>query len=453
MYVATRLTPFIVDDNLVKSRLMEEKVTYRIGVILLDHGEPPEYNEHTYYSFRNFSQSLFAVGMIPAVALKAKRGTILMHRNNIFSREPQPNPDLIDAWLRPHNDPAKFVPARRKILGLIPAPREAHYLIKGAGPGKDEPDFYQLYGFEVYRRWLLMNNHSPFYEQTQPQKEEVRRRLEEKYGDQLQVRFAYGIDPFPEKKQQSPHHVAGELVRNKCNGIAVAEHFHVISDSMSKYHCRQHVLEGVHHTGAKIPVVFADQIGGHPELNRGVILKVKEELATVEPDTDVAIFLSNHGFPVTKIGHYDAAFDCYHENAKEFFESTRKAILETIEWSGRLEVVQVFGQFLDEKYNPGGINTRPLDALRRVVDNGFRRVIDIPYEFPGDTVDVLIKLRQAYGVDPPRWDENFETHIERDGISIKICSALFHPECRINAYFERACETVDRCLRQVSTGL
>jgi hypothetical protein len=425
---------------------LEGKMAPIIGIILLDHGEPPAYNEHTYYSFRDFAQSLITIGMIPKVALRAKRGTILMDRNNIFTREPQPNPGLIDAWLKPHNTPAKFVPARRKILGLIPAPREAHYLIKRAGPGRDEPDFYQLYGFEVYRRWLLMNNHSPFYDQTQPQKEEVRRRLEEKYGDRVLVRFAYGIDPFPEKKQQCPHHIVGELVKAGCDGIAVAEHFHVVSDSMSKYHCRQHVLEGIHQTGADVPVVFADQIGGHPDLNRGIVLKVKEELAAVEPGTNVAVFLSNHGFPVTKIGQYDAASDCYHENARKVFNSARDAILESAEWSGRLTVVQVFGQFLEEKYNPDGINTRPMDALKRVAADGFQQVIDIPYEFPGDTVDVLVKLRQAYGINPPHWDDNFETRIERNGISVKICSALFHPECRTSAYFERACDAVDSLL-------
>ena len=117
-------------------------MTPRIGVILLDHGEPPEYNEHTYYSFRNFAQSLIEMGMIPEVALRAKRGTILMDRNRIFAAEPHPSPDLIDAWLRPYSGPAEFVPVRKKILRLIPAPREAHYLLKGTGPGQGELDFY-----------------------------------------------------------------------------------------------------------------------------------------------------------------------------------------------------------------------------------------------------------------------------------------------------------------------
>ncbi|MFQ6106126.1 MAG: hypothetical protein ACE5QF_00855 [Thermoplasmata archaeon] len=421
----------------------------KIGVILLDHGEPPEYNEHTYYSFRSFAESLIEMGMIPRVVLKAKRGTILMDKDRIFATEPRPNPSLIDAWLRPHEVPARFIRPRRRIMGLIPAPRKGHYLLQGTGPGQNEPDFFQFYGFQVYHRWRLMNNNSPFFGQTQPQKEEVRRRLKDKYGDKVEVRFAYGIDPFPEK-QQCPHHVVADLVKAGCNGIAVAEHFHVISDSMSKYHCRQHVLEGIRNCGAEVPVVFANQIGCHKELDMGVVLKVEEELSQISPGTDVAVFLSNHGFPVTRIGRYDAASDCYHENARRAFESARDAILKSVQWSGRLEVVQVFGQFLEEKYNPGGKNTRPLDAVKRAAADGFQQVIDIPYEFPGDTVDVLVKLRQAYGVDPPQWDEKFETRTERYGVPIKICSALFHPERRINAYFERACEAVDRCLAQMS---
>ncbi|MEE9115677.1 MAG: hypothetical protein V3U09_02135, partial [Thermoplasmata archaeon] len=403
-------------------------------------------NKHTYYSFRNFAQSLIEMGMIPRMVLKSKRGTILMDKNNILAGEPHPNPDLVDAWLRPHNLPAEFVLPRRKIMGLIPAPRKGHYLIEGAGPGQNEPDFFQFYGFEVFSRWQRMDNHSPFYEQTQPQKEEVRRRLKEKYGDTVEVRYAYGIDPFPEKKQQCPHHVVADLLSAGCDRIAVAEHFHVVSDSMSKYHCRQHVLDGIRNSGADVPVVFADQIGCHPELDRGVALKAEEELAAVKPGTDVAIFLSNHGFPVTKIGKYDAASDCYHDNALRAFESARDAILESVQWSGRIEVAQVFGQFLEERYNPGGAMTRPLEAVRRVAAEGFQQVIDIPYEFPGDSVDALVKLRQAYGVDPPRWDENFETRTEQHGIPIKICSALFLPENRTQAYFERACDAVDRCL-------
>ncbi|MHA2473192.1 MAG: ferrochelatase [Promethearchaeota archaeon] len=418
----------------------------KIGVILLGFGEPPEYNEYTYYSFRNLAKSLIKIGIIPKIALKAKRGTILMDRNNIFSKAPSSTPDLIDAWLKPHGEFTKFIPARKKILGLIPAPREAHYLLKGKGPGLEEPDFYQFYGLGICRKWLLMGNHSPFYEQTQPQKIEVKQRLEKKYGDQLVIRFAYGNDPFPEKKVQSPHYVVKKLVNDGCNGIAVAEHFHVISDTMSKYYSRQYILDEINQIGNKIPLVFADQIGDHREVIQGIVLKVKEELSAIKQGTDIAIFLSNHGFPTTKAGNYDAASDSYHRNAKKVFENTKEAIQKNIKWSGRLKVVQVFAEFVEEKYDPGGINTKPLDAIRNVVADGFKHVIDIPYEWPGDTVDSLVNLRWAYGLNPPYWDENFETRFVSNGIPIKICSALFNPKYRINAYFERACEAVDQCV-------
>jgi len=136
----------------------------------------------------------------------------------------------------------------------------------------------------------------------------------------------------------------------------------------------------------------------------------------------------------------------YHNNAKKVFENTEKAIQKNVEWSGRLKVVQVFAEYTEEKYNPRGIKTKPLDAIKDVVADGFQQVIDIPYEWPGDTVDTLINLRYAYGINPPYWDENFETKFESNGIPIKICSALFHTEYRINAYFERACEAVDQCI-------
>ena len=75
--------------------------------------------------------------------------------------------------------------------------------------------------------------------------------------------------------------------------------------------------------------------------------------------------------------------------------------------------------------------------------------IDIQYEFLGDN-DALVKLRQTYGIDPPSWDQNFETLFEREGFKIKICSALFHEKYRIDAYFYRACEAVEQCLEKMS---
>ena len=119
-------------------------MTLKIGVILLDSCELSEYNEHISYSFRNFAQNLIMIGILPKVILRDKRRTILMDRNDIFVTKPYPTPDLIDAWLRFHPGPAKFVVTRKKNLDVILALQKAHYLLKRNSSGQDWPDFYQF---------------------------------------------------------------------------------------------------------------------------------------------------------------------------------------------------------------------------------------------------------------------------------------------------------------------
>jgi hypothetical protein len=146
----------------------------RIGIVLLDHGEPPEYNMYTYYSFRNFTTSLIDMRIIPQFVLRFDRGTILQEQNNVFTEVPSSNPTLIDAWLHSYQGSTHFIPKAKRLritrFGIYRKGTEPHYLARKTGPGYGEPDFYEMYGFEIYHRWLLMGGHSPFYDQTQPQK-------------------------------------------------------------------------------------------------------------------------------------------------------------------------------------------------------------------------------------------------------------------------------------------
>ena len=421
----------------------------KVGVILMDHGEPPIYDEHTYYSFRNFATCLIEMGFIPRFVLKFDRGTILQNRNEIYAAEPSPNPELIDAKLRPYSGPAKYIPEAQRLRitlsGIYPKGTKPHYLARKTGPGYGEPDFYEMYGFEIYDRWQSMGGRSPFYEQTQPQKEEVARRLKQRYGDDIIVRYAYGIDPIPDEAVQTPHRVVRELIEEDITHLAVAEHFSVVSDSMSTHHTRKHVRHAVHELGEEIPIVFADQLGGRESFNEGVVLKVKEELDELPGGADVAIFLSNHGFPLTKAGRYDASKDCYHENVKMVYESAKRAIEEGVSWEGEFEVFQVFGQFTEPKYNPESAMLTPLRALEMASSRNFEYVVDIPYEFPGDSVDVLVKLRNAYGIKTlPQWNEMFETRLKHGETNVKITSANFHPEHWIESYYQVAVEAVER---------
>jgi hypothetical protein len=420
----------------------------KIGVILMDHGEPPVYDRHTYNSFRDFATCLIEMGFIPPIVLRFDRGTILQDRDQLYPSEPSPSPELIDTKLEPYNGSARYVPEVKRLRitldGIYRKGTKPHYLARKAGPGYGEPDFYETYGFEIYHRWQMMGGRSPYHAQTQPQKEEVARRLKSRYGDEIIVKCAYGIDPCPQQGVQTPHRVVNELIREGVTHIAVAEHFSVISDSMSTHHTRKHVRQAVEAYGEDIPIVFAEQLGGRDSFNAGIVLKVTEELERLPRDADVGILLSNHGFPLTRAGRYNASKDCYHENVKSVYESARKAIEENVSWGGGLEVFQVFGQFTEERYNPGGEMLTPLKALDIVAWKGFKNIIDIPYEFPGDSVDVLVKLRNAYGLERlPDWNEGYETRLKKGDVEVKITGANFHPEHWIEPYFEAAVEAID----------
>lgn len=62
----------------------------RVGLLLADHGEPPEYNEDTYYSFRDFVDGLMEAGVIPSWLRYVDAGTIVWDANCPAARTPTP---------------------------------------------------------------------------------------------------------------------------------------------------------------------------------------------------------------------------------------------------------------------------------------------------------------------------------------------------------------------------
>jgi len=87
----------------------------KIGVLLLDHGEPPEYNKNTYYSFRDFANSLIDMRFIPRIVLRFDRGTILQNQKRIFAEDPSSSPELIDTWLDHYDGSAYFIPKAKRL--------------------------------------------------------------------------------------------------------------------------------------------------------------------------------------------------------------------------------------------------------------------------------------------------------------------------------------------------
>ncbi len=410
--------------------------TGRIGILLLDVGEPPLYDESTYYSFRDYMETLVNIGMVNKEFLKEDRGTVLRSRGSLGLGDDPEGSQMVDAWLQPFK--GKFSTPRKKprIAGIIRESMDEVRFLRKDGRGQGEPDFYEFYGFDVCRKWQMMGGASPFYEQSLAIKREVKEKLERKYGKKIVVRLAYGMDPVPRKEVQTPEVVIADLVKkDKITHLIIAEQFIVFTDVVNDFYLRKKVFDALKKVESKIPVSFTIQLGESEAFGMGIVSKVKDELNILPEKANVMVALSHHGLPPTKVGDYDGRKDSYQENSKRVFDSTRKKIMRGVKRKGRFDVVQVFVREMEDPSMDSHGELTPKRALDMAVSRKFDYYIDIPYEFAADGVHVLIKQRQAYGIDPPRWNSVFETNFPYKSLKAKITSAYFYPEYRTRAYY------------------
>ncbi len=411
--------------------------TSKIGILLLDVGEPPEYNESTYSSFRDYIETLVDVGMVSREALKEDRGTVLRSKGSLGLDDGKGKKTMVDAWLNPFK--GKFVTPRKKppIPGIIRESMDDIRFLKDDGKGQGEPDFYEFYGFDVCRKWQMMKGSSPFHEQSLTIKEDVKRHLERKYGKKVAVRMAYGMDPTPAEMNQTPEAVISDFVKkDKISHLVVAEHSNVFTDIASDHYLRKKVFDALKKVKSKIPVSFTNQLGESEAFGMGVVSKVVDEMKILPDKANVIIALSHHGLPPTMVGEYDGRKDSYQENSKRVFQMTRKKIMKGVKRKGRFDVVQVFVREMEDPSMESHGELTPRRALDMAVSKKFDYYIDIPYEFTADGVHILIKQRQSYGIDPPRWNSVFETNFPYKSLKAKITSAYFYPEYRMRAYYD-----------------
>lgn len=408
----------------------------KIGILLLDMGEPPEYDEHTYYSFRNYAETLVNVGIVDKKVLKEDKGTILQKKVNLFPSEEPSDRAMVDAWLKEHKEKATTSRRKKGFRGPMPQIVDSYSYLKNKGPGKGEPDFYEMYAFEVCRRWHLMQGFSPYYHQSLAVKEHVKKMLEKKFGDRIAVRFAYGMDPIPHEKEQTPEIAIKNFVeKDKIAHLVIAEHLNIFNDVTTTQFLRGLVEEALKKIKSKIPVSYTNQLGENEAMNMGLIAKVADELKILPEKSKVMIALSNHGIPPTKVGDYDGSKDSYHENADKVFKTAKDRIIKTVKRKGGFDVVQVFVRQMEGGFENDMDVLTPRKALDMAVSRGYNYYIDIPYEMPADGVHVLVKLRQSYGIDPPRWNAVYETNFPYKSLKAKITSAYFYPEYRTQAYY------------------
>jgi hypothetical protein len=398
----------------------------RTGVLIVDHGEPPEYNEDTYESFRAFFDHLIEMGLIPAWLKLLDTGTIVQDSGCFGCSEAAASPALVDAWLDPHEGPAVHVPASSSL--------PAHYVVPG-GPGLGEPDIFEHVGLQAMHEWELMGGRSPNYDQKLPKKLQVIELLKERFGASLPVRVGYGIDPRLNGGYQGLRQAIVELIRqDHVSRIVVAYHGVGYSDIMQTHMIRHEVEEIAASLDPDVKLTYADPIGTEKAYIGAVAAFARQQVQSLPRGAKVALHLSGHGLSTTTCGEYECGEDAYHAFARRLFRRTKSAIESVI--PDRVGVFHLYGDGATDEDDPDDLVDSPMEALAKRKEAGYRYVVDIPYEFDSDSRDTLIILRQGYERPIPDWNEDLVSEFDHEGMTVRITHAHFGAAAKTEAFYE-----------------
>lgn len=410
----------------------------KVGILYRSHGEPVEYNATTYASFARFGREILTMYGQEHLLL-VDEGTVLLDEQDPYAAQPALQPRLLDAWLASWSGPALFVPdagalsgqAQLSVLG-------SYYLAPGQGPGLGEPDILELWGLGAWLEWAKMGGQSPHFASEWVVKQRTLELLRARWGEALEVRFGYMVNPHM--------HARGEL-EEAAQDLARARPTHVVdfyaasvhSDVMNTCMMQPHALHALEQAGFRGPLVRAGMAGHTAAWASTVADEVQRLLARFPAGSDVALFLSQHGGAPDRASPCGGGVDPYHANTVREFEQAKAAIEQRVNWQGRLSIRHVYAQGGGESSDPDGKVLSPQEALAAARDEGFRQVLDLPYDFMGNGFDNLVVLREAYGFgrdEAPYFDEAHETAFTVQGMRVLVASAAFGPDGKARAHAE-----------------
>jgi hypothetical protein len=389
----------------------------RTGVLIVDHGEPPEYNADTYESFRAFVEHLMEMGVIPPFLRSIDTGTVLQDADCYGCGADLSPGRLIDAWLGEHGEPAVWTPS--------PSEDIAPYYTLPAGPGLGEPDIFEHAGLQSWHEWELMGGRSPNYDQKLAKKRWAIARLKRRFGRRIAISVGYGIDPRIGGGRQDLHTATHELMDQGVDRIVVVYHGVGFSDLMQTHMIRHEIEHTLESHGAEIPLTYAEPLGSSQAYLRSVVEKTQSELDRLPRRVPVAIHLSGHGLPTAMCGSYDCGADAYHVQSEALFERAKRALAERVRRPGPTGIFRLYGDGAEDPDDPHDLVDSPMEALEARSAAGFGHVIDIPFEFDSDSRDTLIVLREGYRRPIPDWNESYESEFSHAGMQVKITNASF----------------------------
>jgi hypothetical protein len=397
-----------------------------IGVLIADHGEPPDYNATTYESFREFIAHLMEMEVIPPALGAIDTGTILQDPDCHGCDALGSTAPFLNAWEQGHDLPAAWAPSPSEDL--------AAYRFVPGGRGQGEPDIFEHGGLQTRNEWELMGGTSPNYAQKLAKKRIVIKRLKRRYGKRIAISVGYGIDPRIGGGVQDIHAATHRLMDRGVRRIVAVYHGVGFSEMMQTHMIRHRIEHTLHNHGSSIPVTYAPQMGMTRPYVRSVVAEVRAELARLPKRAPVAVHLSGHGIPTTECGGYPCGLDSYHSHSRALFARVSAAVRKAVrKRPGRVGVFNLYGDGATDEDDPGELVHSPIEALDARAAAGFRHVIDVPYEFDSDSRDTLIVLRQGYKRPIPDWDRRYESRFEYAGMAVKIGNASFGKRLKARA--------------------
>jgi hypothetical protein len=354
--------------------------------------------------------------MIPMV----DGGTLLVDKDEPFATEPKEDPNLIDAWGNAYEgEDYRWVHIPEGEFPML-GPLFSYYQVPG-GPGEDESDFWEYVGLTMYGFYQQMGGHNPGQERELRIMDAVEEQLREEYGDEILIKRGYGA-----ARPGYPHFrdVAEEMVTvDGVTNLVVAEAYVCFSEFE---HPVAEIEQHLRYQGIRVDISVAGQIGGTTPFNEGVAQKVEEELSNIPSDANVVVFLSHHGMfnlnmsplrimRLLGLG-YDWTEEPYHEYAQMAFEGAMGEInaLDIVEgWEGEFDVWQVYAEFVEGIMDPRNEILSVGEAAELAAEQGYEYCIDVPYEVGNSGFETLIGLRGCWGIDPPTWEEYWESGLKK----------------------------------------
>lgn len=383
----------------------DRKPVGKPGVILADIGMPEQYEPEFYVNYMNHVFRHVLPAFLHRIVL-ADRGIVLIDPHNPLAREPFEPRQLVDMYGASNNRAGRPY-TECKVTWRPPGMKKnpwdnGHFLYKGHGKG-GAPDICQKTAAKVagwYFGHLLAERKVPWAYQCRRVYDEAVARLRQCTPE---AEFRHARYTCPESMRGA----VKELLAAGCETIVYQCFCNPVYSDFEEY---ASALPMIHRfVDGRARVICADQLGNQPMMREAYVQILRDQLATLPPQSRVLLILSRHGHPSKK-----ETLDVRGAEYRRPLEADVRRLMKG--WRGAWQLVWSDDEFADEYWDPKHSKFETFAAYRRAIDEGYDYALEVPTDFVAENTDLMIfhamkKFRAFAEYDPhapvsyPDWDQ------------------------------------------------